>query len=173
MDVIEAIKGRRSIRSYVDKPVPKELIGQVLEAAEWAPSASNQQRWRFIVVTQHSTKELIRQASPGIFAGPPVYIVICAEEGSDATDWDRATYLADCSMAAQNIMLAAHSLGLGTCVVLSFSPPAVQEILELPEDIKPVLVVTLGYPGKQPAVPARLPLQQIAFEEEYGEAWNQ
>ena len=174
MDVLEAIKGRRSIRQYTDQPIPKKLIGQLLEAAEWSPSVSNQQRWRFVVVTEHSTKELIRQVSPGIFVGPPVYIVICAEEVSDAKAWDRATYLADCSMAAQNMMLAAYSLDLGTCVVLSFSPPAVQEILELPENIKPVLIVTVGYPNQQqPTPPARLPLEQIAFEEEYGREWKQ
>jgi nitroreductase len=172
VDLFEVIKGRRSIRKYTDQPVPDEILAQLLEAAQWAPSASNQQRWRFVVVTDSTTKELIRQVSPGIFVGPPVYVVICAEEVPDAKDWDRATYLADCAMAAQNMMLSAYALGLGSCVVLSFSPPAVQEILELPVNIKPTLVVTLGYPAQQPSPPSRLPLNEIAFREEYGERWE-
>ena len=171
MDLLDVIKGRRSIRTYTDRPVPDDTLATLLEAAQWAPSASNQQRWRFVVVSDPATKELIRQVSPGIFVGPPVYVVICTEEAPEATDWDRATYLADCSMAAQNMMLSAYSLGLGSCVVLSFSPPAVQEILELPPNIKPALVVTLGYPAQQPVAPSRKPLSDIAFKEEYGVRW--
>ncbi len=171
MDVLEAIRRRRSIRKYTDQPVPKESLETLLDAARWAPTASNQQRWRFLVVTDHSTRELIRKCSPGVFVGPPVYVVICAEEIPDAGDWDRRTYLADCSIAAQNMMLAAHALGLGSCVILSYSPTAIQEILDLPELTRPVLVVTLGYPAEDPEPPVRRALGEIAFEEQYGREW--
>ncbi len=171
MDVLEAIKGRRSIRKYTDQSVSKELIEILLDAARWAPTASNQQRWRFIVLTDHSTRELIRKCSPGIFVGPPVYVVICAEETANAGEWDRKTYLADCSIAAQNMMLAAHALGLGSCVILSYSPTAIQEILDLPESVRPMLVVTLGHPAEDPEPPARRPLDEIAYEGEYGREW--
>jgi nitroreductase len=103
--------------------------------------------------------------------GPPVYVVVCAEENPDAGDWDRKTYLADCSIAAQNMMLAAHALGLGSCVILSYSPTAIQEILDLPELIRPMLVVTLGYPAENPEPPTRLALEEIAFDEQYGREW--
>jgi nitroreductase len=171
VDVLMAIRERRSIRKYTDQPVPKELLETLLDAARWAPTASNQQRWRFLVVTNRPTRELIRKCSPGIFVGPPVYVVVCAEEIPNAGEWDRKTYLADCSVAAQNMMLAAHALGLGSCVILSYSPTAIQEILDLPESIRPVLVVTLGYPAEDPEPPARRALQEIVFEEEYGREW--
>jgi len=97
--------------------------------------------------------------------------VICAEAAPDASDWDERTYLADCAVAAQNIMLAAHALGLGTCVALSYARSAVQEILDIPDQVKPELIVTLGHPAEDPPPPPRLPLSQIAFTDTYGKAW--
>jgi nitroreductase len=171
MDVLEAIKQRRSIRQFTDEPIGKDALERLLDAARWAPTASNQQRWRFIVVTDPTVKEMVRKVSPGIFATPAAFIVICAEIAPDARDWDERTYLADCSIAAQNIMLAAHALGLGTCIALSYARSAVQEILDIPDQVKPELVVTLGYPAEDPVPPPRLPLSQIVFADKYGKDW--
>ncbi len=171
MDVLEAIKQRRSIRQFTEQAIERELLEQILDAARWAPTAGNQQRWRFTVVTDPTVKEMVRKVSPGIFATPAAFVVICAEAAPDASDWDERTYLADCSIAAQNIMLAAHALGLGTCVALSYARSAVQEILDIPDQVKPELVITLGYPAEDPAPPPRLPLNQIVFAEKYGKEW--
>jgi nitroreductase len=171
MDALEAIKQRRSIRQFTEQAIERELLEQILDAARWAPTAGNQQRWRFIVVTDPTVKEMVRKVSPGIFAMPAAFIVICAEAAPDASDWDERTYLADCSIAAQNIMLAAHALGLGSCVALSYARSAVQEILDIPDQVKPELVITLGYPVEDPVPPPRLPLSQIAFAGKYGKAW--
>ncbi|MBC8492893.1 MAG: nitroreductase family protein, partial [Chloroflexi bacterium] len=81
------------------------------------------------------------------------------------------TYLADCAIAAQNIMLAAWEMGIGSCPALSYAKVAVQEILNLPEDGESLLIVTLGYPAEDPAPPPRLELSQIAFMDEYGKEW--
>jgi nitroreductase len=171
VDVLEAIKQRRSIRQFTEQAIERELLEQILDAARWAPTAGNQQRWRFIVVTDPTVKEMVRKVSPGIFATPAAFIVICAEAAPDARDWDERTYLADCSIAAQNIMLAAHALGLGSCVALSYGRTAVQEILDIPDQVEPELVVTLGYPAEDPSPPPRLPLSQIVFGDEYGKEW--
>jgi len=168
MDVLEAIKQRRSIRQFMEQAIERKLLEQILDAARWAPTAGNQQKWRFIVVTDRMVKEMVRKVSPGIFATPAAFIVICAEAAPDASDWDEWTYLADCSIAAQDIMLAAHALGLGTCIALSYARSAVQEILDIPDQVKPELIVTLGYPAEDPAPPPRLPLSQIVFADEYG-----
>jgi nitroreductase len=172
VDVFEAIKGRRSIRQFADKPLGKETLEKLLDAARWAPSASNQQRWRFVVVTSPTVKELIKKFSPGIFAIPSAYIVICVEKAPDAGTGADVTYLADCAISAQNIVLAAYEMGIGSCFVLAFSKTALTEVLNLPENVEPLLVVTLGYPAETPEPPPRLALNQIAFLDEYGKEWT-
>ncbi len=171
VDVFDAIKNRRSIRRFADKPIEKDVLEKLLDAARWAPTASNQQRWRFVVVTAPSVKEQIRKFAPGIFDTPAAFIVICVEKAPDARPWDEVTYLADCSIAAQNIMLAAYEMGIGTCVVLSYAKVAVMEILDIPPGVEPLLVVTLGYAAEDPEPPARLELSQIAFADTYGGRW--
>ena len=171
MDVMEVIKSRRSIRQFTDKPIGKEALEKLLDAARWAPTAANQQRWRFVVVTSPSMKQLVIKFAPGIFAMPSAFIVVCVERKPDTNPVFEATYLADCSMAAQNIMLAAHEMGIGTCVALSYAKVAIREILDLPEGIEPLLVLTLGYPAEDPEPPARLQIREIAFVDSYGKEW--
>jgi len=171
MDVLQAIKQRRSIRQFTEQAIDRNLLEQILDAARWAPTAGNQQRWRFIVVTDPTVKEMVRKVSPGIFATPAAFVVICAEKVPDASAWDEWTYLADCAIAAQNIMLAAHALGLGSCLAISYARTALKEILDIPEQVEPELVVTLGYSAEDPAPPSRLPLSQIVFADEYGKEW--
>lgn len=172
MRVFEAIKGRRSIRAFTDQPIEKGTLERLLDAARWAPTAGNQQRWRFVVVTSESVKRLLKNFAPGIFVTPPAFIAVCVKKEPDCSNWAEATYLADCAIAAQNIMLAAYEMGIGSCVALSYSKVAVQEILNLPEDVDPLLIVTLGHPAEDPEPPPRLPLNQIAFLEEYGKEWK-
>jgi nitroreductase len=171
MNVFEAIKRRRSIRQFTSDPLGQDTLERILDAARWAPTASNQQRWRFVVVTSATVKELIKDFSPGIFAIPAAYIVICVEKAPDAGTGAGVSYLADCAIAAQNIMLAAYELGIGSCVVLAFSKTAVAEVLNLPENVEPLLVVTLGYPAEAPEPPTRRNLNEIAFLDEYGKEW--
>jgi nitroreductase len=172
VDVFEAIKGRRSIRQFTDEPIGGDALEKLLDAAKWAPSAGNQQKWRFVVVTSPSQRELIRKFAPGIFLMPAAFIVICAEKAPDANPWAEATYLADCSIAAQNMMLAAYEMGIGTCVALSYAKVAVSEILDLPENVEPLLILTLGHPAEDPEPPPRLGLKEIAFMDEYGKEWT-
>lgn len=172
MDTLEAIKGRRSVREFTDEPISNEILTEILDAARWAPSASNQQRWRFIVVTDPKVKEMVRKVSPGIFSLPAAFVVICVEKAAHATPWDEWSYAADCGAAAQNMMLAAFALGVGSCPALSFAKEALREILGIPGGIEPALIVTLGHFRSLPEPPERLPLSRIAYIDRYGKEWK-
>jgi nitroreductase len=172
MDVMNAIKGRRSIRKFADKPIEDEKLEMLLEAARWAPSGSNRQEWRFVVVTSSVQRELVRKFAPGISATPAAFIVVCAEMEPHARESEQRLCLADCAIASQNIMLAAHEMGIGTCVVLSYDKSAIRAILELPDYIEPALIVTVGYPAEAPEPPPRHELSEMVFHERYGQEWR-
>jgi nitroreductase len=171
MDVLAAIKQRRSIRAFTDEPIGKGELERLLDAARWAPSGSNQQEWRFVVVTSPSKRALVRNFAPGMFAMPAAFIVVCVEKDPDANPRAEAVYLADCAIASQNIMLAACEMGIGSCAVLSFAKVAIKEILNLPANVEPLLMVTLGYPAEAPEPPPRLGLSQVAYMDGYGKEW--
>lgn len=159
MKVFEAIKGRRSIRSYKDKKISKQFLKKIVEAAIWSPSGSNAQAWKFIVVDTDKEIKKIKTLSPGIFDLPVAVIVVCRDlkRAHDITGelGIKITSLMDISMASQNIMLMAYELGVGSCVVRSFGISAVKKLLELPDHINPELLITLGYPEKIPNLPKR------------------
>ena len=176
MEVFEAIKGRRSIRKYKDEPVSTELIEKILEAGRWAPSGSNIQPWEFIVINDTKILDMIRKFSPGYFGGAPLAILVCS-------DRERArklggslgqSYLAivDCAMAVQNMLLAAYALGLGSCPIKSFSEIAVKEILEIPNNIEPELLIAIGYPAEKPSPPPKRSLSEIVHLNKYGVKWK-
>ncbi|MBC7113398.1 MAG: nitroreductase family protein [Candidatus Methanomethyliales bacterium] len=176
MDVLEAIKARRSVRSYKEDPVPDDLIEKILDAGRWAPTGGNIQPWRFIVVKDRTLLDLLKKVSPGYLGDAPLAIVICSDKGYSykvggqlARDY---LTIADCSMAATNITLAAHALGLGTCVVKSFSHNAVKELLNIPEGVEPELIVVVGYPANIPKPPRREPLERIVYLNRYGESFK-
>jgi nitroreductase len=172
MDVFEAIMNRRSIRRYKTDDVPRELTEKILDAGRWAPSGSNIQPWKFIVVEDKKMLDLIRKVSPGYLGETPLAILVCSDREKEyktggvlGRDY---MSVADCSMAVENMLLAAHALGLGTCVVKSFSRIAVKEFLEIPEKIEPELLVIVGYSSHVPAPPARVSLRETAFLNKYG-----
>ena len=172
MDVMKAIKGRRSVRKFTDQSVSGEILLKLLEAAVWAPSGGNAQTWRFVVVTDEAKMKKIKMFSPGLLGGPPAVIII-------AQDMDKAKKKGgkmgheslskmDSAMAAQNIMLAAYEIGLGTCVIASFHPGAVSKILNLPESLQPHLMVSIGHPAADPPPPPRR-FEDIIWWENYNE----
>jgi len=158
LDLIEAIKTRRSIRTFADTTVEKESLLELVNAGVWAPSAGNMQVWRFIIITDSNQIEKIKNLSPGIFSKPKAVIAVCS-------DFDEATKksglqgerfaIIDASMAAENILLAAHDKGLGTCIIGSFHELALQKLLKLPPNIKPILLIILGFPAEVPKPPKR------------------
>jgi nitroreductase len=167
LDVIECIKQRRSIRIFKREPIPHELIEQVLQAATWAPSAGNWQPWWFaVVIAEELRKELSKIASDQEFiAEAPVVLVVCAEPGrAEPTYGVRARELyclQDTAAAIQNLMLAAHALGLGTCWVGDFDEAAIRKLLHLPEQHRPIALVPLGFPDESPNPRWRRPLSEV------------
>lgn len=173
MDTLEAILGRRSIRKFTDQPLEHEVLERLLDAARWAPNGNNNNLWRFVVVTSPDQKRLLLRFAPGVFDMPAAFIVVCMEaKRKRVREATRLLYMADAAIACQNIALAAHSLGIGSCIVYSFTATAVRPILELPDGVSPYLMVTLGYPDESPEPPTRLPINEIAFLDQYGEEWK-
>lgn len=164
MELFDAIKGRRSIRSYKDKPIDINTIMEIMETAVWAPSASNLQPWHFTVVLDIDIIKRVRSFSPGMFnENPPCIIVISLnksiikEQGEDMG----SDNVFDLAMAAQNIMLSAYSLGIGSCIKLSFNKDAVKKILKLKDDVEPKFVITMGYPNETPEPPERRDIKEV------------
>jgi 5,6-dimethylbenzimidazole synthase len=201
-DVIEAIKKRRTIRSYLPDPVPSEYINLILDAAHWAPSAANLQPWQFILIKDENTKKNIqklveenRKLTINVQKEPfksgfskyktewicdaPVHIVVCADPKKTAPHVDgEETYKYAGGTAIQNLMLAAHSLGLGTCWLTMFSKNKLRELLGIPSEIDIIGVITLGYPKEIPETPEttkryggkpRRDLEEMVFYEKYGQ----
>lgn len=159
MDVWEAIRGRRSVRTYLEETVPREtLIRLVEEAAIWAPTGGNAQTWRFIIVDDPSLLNKVRMVSPGLSGKPAAVIILCQDmekARQKSSDLGEIMALLDTGMAAQNVMLAAHAIGLGTCPISSFHLRGVQAVLSLPEKIVPFLLIAVGVPGAIPKAPER------------------
>lgn len=170
MELMSIIVGRRAVRRFREEPIPLEHLKKILEAGIWAPSGSNIQPWEFILVTGNDTIEKIKLISPGLFGIPSALIVLCinkkrAEKGGRAGE---STALMDVSMAAQNMMLMAYSLGIGSCPIVSFNKMALKELLDVPEYVEPVLIISLGYPEFWPKPPKRRSLKEVVHVEKFG-----
>ena len=162
----ECLCVRRSIRQFTDQPVERTIIQTLLEMAILAPSASNRQPWGCIILDDPVLVQKIRAFSPGIGGNPPCLIVFCLDSQRLPVmrngTIDRTCGIIDLAMAAENMMLAATSHGLGTCVIKSYHPQIVKKILELPEQICPEFIVTLGYPKWKVPMPKRRSLEEIS-----------
>ncbi len=173
MDVLEAIKGRRSIRMFKNDKVPTQLVETLVDAAQWAPSAGNIQPWEFMIIRKPKIKkELVHAASDQTFiAEAPVIIVVCANEKLATKRYGmrgKTLYcIQDTAAAVQNIHLTAYSLGLGTCWVGAFDEEEVREILEIPQGIRPLAIVPVGYPAKSPSPRTRRPSSQLVHHEKF------
>jgi nitroreductase len=140
LDVFEAVRTRRSIRKYADKPVEKEKLMKVVQAARLSPSACNNQPWRFIVVSDEKVRNKFFSAyKRDWFAKAPVIIAACSIP-SEA--WSRSDneefWKVDTAIAMQSLVLVAHDLGLGTCWIGAFNEAKVKEVLDIPDHVRVV-----------------------------------
>jgi nitroreductase len=193
MELFEAIKQRRSIRKYTDDPVDDEAVETILEAGRWAPSWSNTQCWRFIVVRDPDIKAAVAKSlvkfkiqgelveNPGIkmINSVPVLIIVCAETGksggppgsdssgefiTDKGDW----FMFDTALAVQNMILAAHGLGLGTVIIGTFDAVKAEKALGVPEGFRVVTLFPVGVPAKEGKAPPRKEISEITFADKWG-----
>lgn len=154
MNTIEAIRTRRSVRTYKDEPVEREKIATLLRAAMSAPSAGNQQPWHFVVVTDTDMLKQIAELNPNarMAAQAPAGILVCGDPREEKYP---GYWVQDCTAATQNILLAAHELGLGAVWtgVYPREPriEAFKKVFKLPEPILPLSFIILGYPAETAA----------------------
>jgi len=150
MEFYDVIRTRRSIRSYRPDPIPEEVLQRVLESARIAPSGSNRQPWRFVIVKDEKIKKRMVAVcgDQRFIAEAPLIIVACGYN----IHYNRGGYMQDMSMlvdlsiAFTHLILAARAEGLGTCWIGSFDNEEVKKILEIPDDFNVVAVTPLGYP---------------------------
>ena len=196
-DFLQFVRSRRSIRKFRKDPLSRENLHHIIEAASWAPSASNRQDWEFTIITSPTTKKrmedivrncwksILDKSETGVikeelekyaknfdwFSHAPALIVISAKrpeaflsnllgEGAE----DVAGTEISAAMAAQNLMLAAHALGIGSCCITGplAAQEALKELLGLGKRRKIICLVALGYPAEQPEAPLRKPVEKIA-----------
>lgn len=166
MDVLEAIKKRRSIRKFLPKEIDEAILKEMLTCAILAPSEGNLQPWKFYIVKNRNIKEKLASAAlrQRFVYEAPVCIVVCADlkKTSPYGERGKTLYCIQSTAAAiQNIMLYATSKGLGTCWVGAFDERKVSEILSLPSHLRPVALIPVGYPAENPSMPPRYPLGEV------------
>lgn len=171
MELTEAIRERQSIRDYEDRPVPEEKLGKVLEAARLAPSASNRQRWKFIVVREAKRRQELARAAGGQthLARAPVVIAAVATMPDYVMRCGVPAYAVDLAIAIDHMTLAAVDEGLGTCWIGAFSQEEARNILEVPEDYRIVTLLPLGFPRQAGREKVRKSLDEIVCYETFKE----
>ena len=169
MDVFTAIQGRRSIRKYKPAPVEEKKLSQVLEAARLAPSAGNLQNWRFVVVRDETARRRLAKAAGGQLwvAEAPVIIAACGTETDQVMLCGQHRYNINISIAVTHMILEAYELGLGACWLGMFEEDRVKEILDIPEYVRVVAVIPLGYPAEDVRPRPRKSLREIVSYEKY------
>lgn len=175
MSALDVIRTRRSIRSFLDKPVSDDDAIQILDAARLAPTGGNLQRWRFIYINDHRVLRMVKSCCPGFYGGATAAIVagLEYEEGAfGGASYGGVVGVLDIGFAAENILLAAHALGLGGCAIASFNAGCIGKILNSPENFRPVLALSIGHPEKQPPMPDKKRLSEIVYINEWGREWE-
>jgi len=192
MELFDAIKNRRSVRRFTFDPVSDEKIEAILEAGRWAPSWGNSQCWRFVVVRDPAVRTELAGAlqpikmpdreipNPALagFTAAPVIIVVCAKMGrsgcqpgakpdgipvTDKGDW----FMFDTALAVQNMVLAAHAMGLGTVIIGAFDAPMAEKVLGVPEGYRVVVMFPLGVPEREGKAPPRKELSEIVIHDQW------
>jgi len=196
MEVSEAVAARRSIRKFLDKPVPEGSVRQIMEAARLAPSASNVQSWKFKPVRDFATRQALRKAAFGqaFIEEAPLVIVACVDieaygervavslellragtatsnlctllcrVGSENLEDEVrciTNAMINVTIAVENMVLTAASLGLGTCWVRAFEPDEVASLLSLPPECPPLFLLPIGYPAERPHPRPRKSMEDI------------
>ncbi len=150
MELFDAIYGRRSIRNFLDKKIESKKIKKIINAATYAPSACNIQGWKFIIVNKSKIKEkLIQTGTISFIKNAPIGILVLYDNRTENSEYK--DYLESASAAIQNMLLAAYSLGLGTCWICHLSSKKVlMKIFNIPRHYEPIAYVAVGYPKKKP-----------------------
>ena len=156
--VLKTIRTRRAGRDFTDEPVSVADLRLIVEAARWASSAGNRRLHRFLISRNPQTIELISKIGPGFYGKPAAVVAILTDlqqlEDQRVQHHDLSTWI-DVGTAAMNMQIAAHTLGLGSTPVTSFSRSGARAVLDLPDHLVPELILQVGHPRKRPGAPRR------------------
>jgi len=165
-DTVSTILARRSVRVYEPTPIPDDDLRVILEAARQAPSAANRQPLHFVVVRDPEQKRRVADAAAQQhWMARAGAIVVAAGFPARSAKW----YAVDAAIALQNLILAATSLGYGTCWVGAFTEAAIKEIVGLPEEARVVALTPVGHPAERPAARPRKSIAELFSLDRYGE----
>jgi nitroreductase len=170
MNVIDAIKTRRSVRKYKPDPISDGDLKIILEAAQLAPSAGNRQPWEFIIVKDIETKKkLAEKARKQLWIGDAgVLVVALAMDKKNPRIHERWAER-DVMTAVEHMVLASWELGYGTCWIGAFNQDDIKEILKIPESMTVINLLPIGVPDQKPDPRGRKPFKDTFFAEKYGE----
>lgn len=169
MEVMEAMRARRSVRSYLPKPVEEEKLAQVLEAVRLTPSRHNDQNIKVVVVRDPEVKKRIRQEAQTqpMVEEADVLLAFCATGATDfVMPCGQYGYVVDMSLATGFAILAADQ-GLDTCIVCAFREEAVKEILGIPEEARVVSMAVMGYGADTSPRKVKKPVEEITSREHF------
>jgi nitroreductase len=178
-ELMEVIKGRRSIRKYLDKEVSAEQLNTVLEAVQWSPSWANTQCWEVVVIQDPAIKQALQETlakgNPATKAvvDAPLLLAMCGKLESSGYYKNEVTtkfgdwFLFDLGLATQCLCLAAHNQGLGTVVVGLFDHDKAASILKLPAGYEVVALLPLGYPAKESSPPKRREISEFTHRDKF------
>ena len=168
-DLLQLMRTRRSVRKLSSEPLPPGCEAVLLEAFTWAPSGGNAQPWQVRIVRDQSCKHRLSEAAfnQSFVEEAPVVFVVCADLDRAFRSYKergRDLYcIQDTAAAAQNVLLAVHAMGLGSCWVGAFSEEKVSQVLDLPANLRPVAILPIGVPKAEPRAPSRRPVDEIAI----------
>lgn len=166
METIETLLTRRSIRKYKNQKIEKDKIDIILKSAMYAPSAMNLQAWHYVVVDDKNVLNETIKSIPHaeLLIQTPAAILVC---GDASIEKNESWMIQNCSAAIQNILLAAHGLGLGTCwIAIHGMEEVVKNVCKqfnLPENVIPISLITLGYPDERVIAEERFNKEKIHF----------
>jgi len=168
MDLMDAIRSRRSIRKYRPDPVDESAVSALLEAARLAPSWANTQSWRFVVVTDRATREVMAGDRRWMLDAPLI-VAVCCDTVNCGRKGDLQYFMLDAGIAMEHLVLAATERGLGTCWIGWFDEGAVNRALGCPPEVRCVAFTPVGVPDEQPGpVTNRKPPEEVIFHEQIG-----
>lgn len=168
-DILDLITSRRDVHQFLPKFVSWESISRILDAARHAPSCGNIQNWKFIVVLEPDMKQKLAEAAYEQYeitmAG--ALIVVCGEpekaERYYGLRGERLYTIQNCAAAMQNMLLEAHSLGLGSRWIGAFDEEMVKSVCNIPEEVRPQAIIAIGYPKEIPTRPPKYPLETLVY----------
>jgi len=173
LDVLEAIKERRSIRAFTDEKVSEKDVERLIDAARWAPSAGNIQPWEFVVVKDVEIKQKLSDATLNqtFIEKALVVIVVCADLNRSSRGYgsrgENLYSIQDTAAATENILLAAQELGLATCWVGAFNENEVAKAVKAPRNLRPVAIIPVGHPAERLVAPPKKSVNKIVHYETF------